>query len=288
VGAERQRRRPAARQIIDGVIPGESPEVHPFPPMSDRWAAILRGEHPLRFAQRAGRRAFAIAPGSTRCKLCNAPFTGPSAVAFRLCGYGQSRKNPQLCARCVESAPEGGAIVPLSILFADMRGYTSLTERLGSIQATALVNRFYEVASKSFLPYEGLLGQIAGDEVMVLFVPGLAGSTYRAKAVEAGLALLDAVGYGKSTSSWVEVGVGIASGEEFVGNVGGGGFKDFTAIGDVTNTAARLTSVAQAGEIVLDTTTREAVAADYPAAERELLSLKGKGAAVEAFRLRLG
>ena len=267
---------------------GESAEVHPFPPMSDRWAAILRGEHPLRFAQRAGRRAFAIAPGSTRCKLCNAPFTGLSAAAFRLCGYGQSRKNPQLCARCVESAPEGGAIVPLSILFADMRGYTSLTERLGAIQATALVNRFYEVASKAFLPYEGLLGQIAGDEVMVLFVPGLAGGTYRAKAVEAGLALLDAAGYGKSTPSWVEVGVGIASGEEFVGNVGGGGFKDFTAIGDVTNTAARLTSAAQAGEILLDALTHEAVAADYPAAERELLSLKGKGAPVEAFRLRLG
>ncbi len=146
------------------VAVSESAAGHPFPPMSDRWAAILRGEHPLRFAQRAGRRAFALAPGSTRCKLCNAPFTGPSAAAFRICGYGQSRKNSQLCARCVESAPEGGAVVPLSILFADMRGYTSLTERLGTIEATALVNRFYEVASKAFLPFEGLLGQIAGDE----------------------------------------------------------------------------------------------------------------------------
>lgn len=195
-------------------------------------------------------------------------------------------KNPQLCARCVESAPEGGAVVPLAILFADMRGYTSLTERLGTIAATALVNRFYEVASKAFLPFEGLLGQIAGDEVMAIFVPGLAGGSYRAKAVHAGMSLLDAAGYGKSTPSWVDVGVGIASGEEFVG-VGGGGFKDFTAIGDVTNTAARLTSVAQAGEIVMDAATHAEVADDYRA-ERELLSLKGKGAAVEAFRLRVG
>jgi adenylate cyclase len=256
--------------------------------MSDRWAAILRGEHPLRFAQRAGRRVFAIAPGSTRCKLCNAPFTGITSSAFRLCGYGQSRKNAQLCARCVESAPEGGAVVPLSILFADVRGYTALTEGLGSVAATALVNRFYEAASKAFLPFEGLLGQIAGDEVMVLFVPGLAGRSYREKAVHAGAALLGAVGYGSSTSNWIDVGVGIASGEEFVGNVGGGGFKDFTAIGDVTNTAARLTSQAKAGEIVLDAATHDAVAGDYPAAEKELLSLKGKGADVEAFRLRLG
>jgi adenylate cyclase len=259
-----------------------------FPPMSDRWAAILRGESPLRFAQRAGRRAFAIAPGSTRCKLCNAPFTGISAAAFRVCGYGQSRKNPQLCARCVESAPEGGAVVPLSVLFADVRGYTSLTERLGTIEATALVNRFYETASKAFLPLEGLLGQIAGDEVMALFVPGLAGRSYRAKAVEAGRSLLDGVGYGKAESNWIDVGIGIASGEEFVGNVGGGGFKDFTAIGDVTNTAARLTSTAHPGEIVVDAATHAAVADDYASAERELLSLKGKEAAVEAFRLRFG
>ena len=264
----------------------ESAETHPFPPMSERWAAILRGQHPLRFAQRAGRRVFAIAPGSPRCKFCNAPFTGFSAAAFRLLGYGQSRKNPHLCARCVESAPEGGAVVPLSILFADVRGYTSLTEQRGTMAAAALVNRFYEVASKACLPFEGLLGQIAGDEVMVLFVPGLAGRSYRQKAVQAGAALLGAAGYGAATSSWVEVGVGIASGEEFVGNVGGGGFKDFTAIGDVTNTAARLTSAAQAGEILLDAATHAAVVEDYPAAEREQMHFKGKEAAVEVFRLR--
>jgi adenylate cyclase len=256
--------------------------------MSDRWAAILRGEHPLRFAQRAGRRFFAIAPGSPRCKFCNAPFTGMSSGAFRLLGYGQSRKSPHLCARCVEAAPEGGAVVPLAILFADVRGYTSLTEKRGSMEATALVNRFYEVASKAFLPLEGLLGQIAGDEVMVLFVPGLAGRSYRAKAVKAGASLLRAAGYGTATSNWVDVGVGIASGEEFVGNVGGGGFKDFTAIGDVTNTAARLTSAAKAGEILLDAGTHAAVVEDYPAAERELIHFKGKEAAAEVFRLRLG
>src|SRR3989442_14929237 len=130
-------------------------------PMIDCWTAILRCETPLRFAQRSGSCAIAIAPGSSRCKLCNAPFTGILVNAFRLCGYGQSRKNPQLCARCVESAPEGGAVVPLSVLFADVRGYTPLTERLGTIEATALVHRFYETAAKSVLPFERLLRQIA-------------------------------------------------------------------------------------------------------------------------------
>ena len=56
----------------------------------------------------------------------------------------------------------------------------------------------------------------------------------------------------------------------------------------MTNTAARLTSAAQAGEIVVDAATHADVLDDYPSAERELLSLKGKEAAVEAFRLRVG
>lgn len=85
---------------------------------------------------------------------------------------------------------------------------------------------------------------------------------------------------------WLPVGVGIASGEEFVGNVGGGGFKDFTALGDVTNIAARLTARAAPGQMLVDAVTYGAGAADYPEAERRELELKGKSAAIEAFAIR--
>jgi adenylate cyclase len=115
-----------------------------------------------------------------------------------------------------------------------------MAERMSSVEATMLLNRFYRVASGALLSEEAVLGQIAGDEVMALFVPGFAGSSFQAKAVAAGRSLLRAVGYGTVEGNWLDVGVGICSGEEFVGNVGGGGFKDFTALGDVTNTAARL------------------------------------------------
>ena len=67
--------------------------------------------------------------------------------------------------------------------------------------------------------------------------------------------------------------------------MGGGGNKDFTAVGDVTNTAARLTSVARDGEIVTDALTYEAVARAYPDAARQRLMLKGKRAPVEVFRI---
>ncbi len=164
---------------------------------------------------------------------------------------------------------------------ADVRGYTTLTEGLSPLEVTALANRFYEAGSAALLGADGLLGQIEGDLVMGLFVPGLAGKhAYRRKAVEGALRLLEAVGYGTEDGNWLDVGVGIASGEEYVGNVGGGGYKDFTALGDVTNTAARLSSAAAAGEILVDELSYESVAAEHPLAERRELTLKGKAAPV--------
>jgi adenylate cyclase len=269
------------------VADGESsPQADPPAlPMDPRWHGILRGETPRALAPRFGRRLFGLIPSPWRCKFCNAPFRGPAAGAFRWIGYSPSRKNPNICARCIERAPEGGALVPLSVFFADVRGYTTIAERLSSVEATLLLNRFYEAASSALLSQEAVLGQIAGDEVMALFVPGLAGAAYPSKAVEAGRALLQAIGYGRSEGNWLDVGVGICSGEEFVGNVGGGGFKDFTALGDVTNTAARLQAAARGGEILLCARTYRGVRERYPDAEELHLQLKGKAEPVQAFRL---
>src|SRR5438046_10268004 len=119
--------------------------------MSVRWVAILRGESPLALTQRAGRRAFALMPSASRCKFCKWPFKGRYAGAFKAIGYTPSAKNPHICARCIERAPEGGAIVPVTVLFADVRGYTSLCEQLGPEELTELVQRFYETSSAALL-----------------------------------------------------------------------------------------------------------------------------------------
>jgi len=237
----------------------------------------------LALSFRAGRRLFGLLPSPWRCKFCNAPFRGPYAGAVKRIGYSPSRKNPQICARCIEYAPEGGAIVPLLILFADIRGYASLCGQLAASEVHAFLQHYYQTASAALLAQEGLLGQIAGDEVMALFVPGIAGGEFRRKAVEAARSLARAVRYTDSAAGCLEVGIGVATGEEFVGNVGGGGYKDFTAVGEVTNLAARLTSVARDGEIVVDAPTYEAVARAYPDAKRDRLMLKGKSDAVDVF-----
>ena len=252
-------------------------------PMNDRWIGILSGDSILAFPQRAGRRLFGLMPSPWRCKFCNAPFRGPYAGTMKRIGYTPSSKNPQICARCIERAPEGGAIVAVTILFADVRGYTSLCEQMTPAEVSTFVNRFYQTASSALLAQEGLLGQIAGDEVEGLFVPGLAGANYRKKAVEAARSLVRVVRYSDCPEGTLEVGIGIASGEEFVGNVAGGGYKDFAAVGDVTNTAARLTSSAANGQIVVDAETYQDVARAYPDARQESLTLKGKQEPVEAY-----
>jgi len=256
--------------------------------MAARWEGILRGDRAAARAHRVGRRAFALLPSPWRCKFCNAPFHGPGAGVVRWFGYAPSRKNPSICARCIERAPEGGAVVPLTVLFADVRGYTALSEQLPAGDVPTVVMRFYREASRSLLAHDGLLGQIAGDEVMALFVPGLAGADYPARAVAAARTLLWSLGYGSRDGSWLAVGVGIASGEEYVGNVGGGGFKDFTAVGDVTNTAARLTASAAAGEILVDAATYEAYAPLGGGSQRRELSLKGKNAPVVSYLVDVG
>lgn len=255
--------------------------------MEPRWEQMLRGEHALAHVHRVGRRAFALLPSPWRCKFCNAPFRGPTAGVVRWLGYVPSRKNPSICARCIEHAPEGGAVVPLTILFADIRGYTLLSEHLQAEEVPKLVMRFYSVASKALLAQDGLLGQIAGDEVMALFVPGLAGSEYPSRAVAGARSLLQALGYGSREGSWLAVGVGIATGEEFVGNVGGGGYKDFTAVGDVTNTAARLTATAVAGQILVDGATYEHLGPSFGTAERRDLELKGKSGPIASYCIGL-
>jgi adenylate cyclase len=111
-------------------------------PMGAQWATILRGDGFAANAPRLTRRLFSLVPGRPRCKFCSAPYGGPLTLPFRLLGYRPSNKTPHVCARCLEWAPEGGAIVPISILFADVRNYTNLTKSLSQHEVPTLLNSF--------------------------------------------------------------------------------------------------------------------------------------------------
>ena len=75
------------------------------------------------------RRVFRALPSAPRCKLCNNPFGGVGGRVLRIAGFRPSRKNPNLCTRCCDSLPAGGAEVDIAVLFADIRGSTGLGEQ---------------------------------------------------------------------------------------------------------------------------------------------------------------
>ena len=170
----------------------------------------------------------------------------------------------------------------LGILFVDVRGYTTLAETKPPEEVAQLLNRFYAVATDALCDRDAVIDKLMGDEVMALFLPGMTGPGCLDKMASAAESLLRGVGYGSSEGPWLPLGVGMDFGLAYVGNVGSGEVKDFTAIGDTVNTAARLQGKAKSGQIVLSERVYQDVADRYPDAPRVELELKGKSGPVAA------
>ena len=246
---------------------------------TEEWRKVLtEGEGSVRLLRGMFRRV----PSSPRCSMCLAPFRGVGGRVLRITGFAPSRKNPLFCSMCFESAPHGGAEVDTGVLFADVRGFTASSEHQAPEDVARLLNRFYAVATDALATRGAVIDKLVGDEVMALFVPGFAGHHYLENMVDAAEALLRAVGFGAGSEPWLPLGIGLDHGNAFVGNVGSGEVKDFTAIGDVVNTAARLQAEAKPGQIVMSERLYERIAPRFPGARAVDLELKGKSEPVAA------
>ena len=176
----------------------------------------------------------------------------------------------------------------LSVMFVDVRGFTALSEQLGPADLVARLNRFYDLAAEIVFDLDGTLDKMVGDQVMAFF-----GAPYRVKdharrAVRAALGIVGGVERMAEGSESFHVGGGVGTGEAFMGNVAQGETRDFTVIGDVVNTTARLQGAAQPGEVLVMENTYEAVAAEMPGAPQRILELKGKEGRQEVRVLRAG
>ena len=213
--------------------------------------------------------------------MCNNPFGGPVGRVLGAAGWKPSRKNPNLCTRCCDALPQGGAEVDIAVLFADVRGSTGIGERAAAADFAALLNRFYAAATQALLRHSAVIDKLIGDEVMAIFVRGISGAEYRQQAVDAGMELLGSVGYGTDDGPWLEVGAAVNAGVAYVGNVGDA-VVDFTALGDTVNAAARMQQAAAGGELIV----AAGVADDLVAhARKRQLVLRGREQAMDAFVL---
>jgi adenylate cyclase len=251
------------------------------------WHSLLTGNDPA-LPVRNFRQILKLIPTGPRCKFCNAPYHGVGAPLMRAVGKGPSRLTPQLCVQCHSYASRylGGAEVELTMLFADVRGSTALAEKSSPTEFGALISRFFATASRILIDAGALLDRLAGDQALGLFIPGFAGQQHKQLAIQAARDLLKATGHGQAEQPWIPLGIGIHTGVAFVGSVGNAGVAtDITVLGDAANTAARLSSSAAAGEILISENAL-VTGLDGTELESRTLQLKGKSEPVRVYVLK--
>ena len=199
--------------------------------------------------------------------------------------------SPQLAAR-LRDEPEiaalgGGEERVVSVLFADLQGFTEFSERHSPADVLAMLNAYWAMTVPIVLDqHGGMIERFAGDAIMVVFNAAADQPDHAVRAARAGLALQEAAGrVTEGNGDWPRFRVGINTGPAIVGNVGTEEQRSFTAIGDTTNLASRLQTAAEPGQVVVGQATYEAVAARAEAKPIDDLDLKGKSAPVTAYTL---
>lgn len=248
------------------------------------WRGILLGTDP-RYRQNYA--LMRTLPGSPRCQFCGAPFAGPGAVVARRMGHTRWAKNPKYCAMCFNllEAQHGGAEIPCSLLFADVRGSTTMAEQMRPAAFREILQRFYATAEPILFAHDAMLDKFVGDEVVAIFVPALTGELHASRAIETARELLAATGHGSADGPWLPIGAGVHTGLAYVGSVGEAPSTTLTALGDVVNVAARLASMAGPGEVLATAAATDAAGLSASDLPRRELSLKGKSEVVSAYVL---
>lgn len=236
------------------------------------------------------RRLLGLLPEDPRCKVCQAPFSGIGAPIVRvLLGKRPSNNGPLLCNHCEKRIREnpGGAELELTMLFADVRGSTALAETMNPTSYRNLINRFYTSATKIFISSQAFIDKLSGDEVLAVYLPALAGPDHATRAIEAARDLMEVTGYAEPEGSWINIGASVHTGIAWFGSLGTTNqVTDLTVLGDSVNTAARLASEAQSGEILISEESMQASQLDGNKYTKRILRLKGKAVEVHVYVLR--
>jgi adenylate cyclase len=251
---------------------------------------VLTGEHPGLAQQR---KQLMRVPSSPRCKLCAAPFAGPGGAVLRHFGFGRFPGNPAICQNCIRQfskAGTTGAEIPVTLLFADVRGSTGMGERMRPTEFHDFLGHFYKIGSATILSHDGLVDKLVGDEIIGLFFGGVTGPDHAAGAIAAATELVARSGRPDATPSGpIPIGAAVHTGVAYVGPTGpAGAVDDFTALGDAVNTTARLASAAAAGELLVSVDAAEAAGVQASDAERRTLDVRGREATIDVVVLHPG
>ena len=254
------------------------------PTVEETWRQLLTGD--MRGLQNM-RRMWGALPSAPRCKLCNAPFRGPGGLLMRALAFGPSPLNRRLCKWCIRSVHKhpGGTELEISVLFADVRGSTTIAEKMAPGEFSKLLARFYGAAAEVIDEEDGIVDKFVGDAAVALFIPGFAGPEHAAAAIRAASSLIERTG-NDGPEPWIPIGVGVHTGTSFVGSVGEGDAVDFTALGDAVNAVARMSALAGAGEILISADAAAVGGLDTAGLEQRTLELRGRDQCLDAWVAR--
>jgi len=178
----------------------------------------------------------------------------------------------------------------LTVLYADVRGSTSLAEHTPPEQLVGFINMYLSEMTNVILEFKGTLDKFVGDEVMALFSAPFTQEDHALRAVRTGLAMQAA--HDKILQKWVAqgglpapIGIGIASGDAIVGEMGSAQRSDYTAIGQVANLGSRICGAAQGGQVLISPTTYELVKDQVEAEPIHGMSFKGVGELMTVYHI---
>jgi len=219
------------------------------------------------------------------CLVCGTAFEGPLGLLFHLFGIKRSVRNPNVCNRC-DAHMQEGRVIELSVLFADLTGFTELTNRLGPDRSYEVVDAFFKMANEALIQNDAFIDKYIGDAVMAIFNAPIPNAKHARGATTAALEILEGLkSVSKTLGLDLQARVGVATGYARVGRLGSADRKDYTAIGDVVNLASRLEAFARPGEVIVDGKAFPQVAEDYPNLTPETLNVRGFAEPVEAYRI---
>ncbi|MBW4838239.1 MAG: adenylate/guanylate cyclase domain-containing protein, partial [Paenibacillaceae bacterium] len=184
----------------------------------------------------------------------------------------------------------GGVRRTLTVMFVDIRGFTSLSESSEPEEIVSIVNEYLDLAARCVFRYEGTLDKFIGDAAMAIFNAPLEQEDHAFKAVQAAMAIQK--GAAELESKWktrlnreITFGIGIHTGPTVFGNIGSRTRMDYTAIGDTVNTAARLENRAEPGRILLSEAVYMQVEGRVAVSRPGFYQLKGKEQEIVAYEV---
>lgn len=183
-----------------------------------------------------------------------------------------------------------GRLAEVSVIFADIRGFTSMAEADSPQETVAMLNTFFGAMANIIFKYEGNLDKFIGDCVMATWGPPITHPDDAARALKCAIEMLDAINemnamresLGKKP---IEVGIGVNTGQAVVGYIGSSDRHEFTAIGDSVNTSSRLCGVAKGGEILASEATVRRAGPGFRVEPVSVLQVKGKEKGVPTYRV---